>query len=124
MDKLFIGEKNSAYWPYININYSKEDNNLIINYGKIYTKAKDDGINNPKKSKIQINLQQKSKIKENLYSKTILSVYGGEINIIYGHGLDANGDIELLGRVISLTNIPIKNINSNICFFIGDYFIG
>ena len=39
------------------------NNNSIINSGKIYTKAKDNGINTPKKIRNQINLQQKSKIK-------------------------------------------------------------
>ena len=109
LDHLFIGEKNSTFGPNINIKYSKEGiegNHLIINSGKINIIAKDDGINSAmknKKSKTQVNLPQKSIIQENKNSKPILSVYGGEINIIYNKdGLDSNGDIEFFGGDVSL----------------------
>jgi len=109
LDHIFIGENYSSIGPNINIKYSKEGiegNNLVIYSGTINIQSKDDGINSSKKnknSKIQTNLKQKYENTENLNSKTILSVYGGEIKIIYdSNGIDSNGDIELLGGEISL----------------------
>ena len=120
-DQVIIGEKNSPNGPNINIANcfeGIEGKSVIIYSGDININSIDDGINSAKKNKKEI-LEQTSFIQniennfnENSDSKTVISIYGGKIKIIYNEtGLDSNDDINLLGGDISLIQ-GVKGDNS------------